>query len=191
MNDLQALHSWEHWSDFLFRIGAITTPAQLQGYVAGLAAGHWLFEGDKWRTLSQEFMDLPEPLVDLESSSAIEAFYTLTRNALNDPDFGFRLILPEDAVALDVRAEALGDFAECFLTGLGVAELDLKALDEQGREMIDALSEIAQIDTDIDANEENETLFAELEEFIKVAALYLYQITSPASDATNHQTTVH
>ena len=190
MNDLQALHSWEHWSDFLFRIGAISTPAQLQGYVAGLAAGHWLFDGDKWRVLSQEFMDLPEPLTDIESSSAIEAFYTLTRNALNDPDFGFRLILPEDAVSLNLRAEALGDFAECFLNGLGVAEIDLKSLDEQGREMVESLSEIAQIDTDIETNEENEGLFAELEEFLKIAALYLYQITSPAS-TSEETTTVH
>ena len=75
MTDIDAIHSWEHWSDFLFRLGAISTPADLQGFVTGLLASGGAIDVDKWQDLAQEFMDLPEPLTELEQKEAINAYF--------------------------------------------------------------------------------------------------------------------
>ncbi|HEY7774297.1 MAG TPA: UPF0149 family protein [Marinagarivorans sp.] len=175
MSDLDAIHSWEHWSDFLFRLNAITSPADLQGFVTGLLAGGAILEPDAWLTQAEDFMDLPEPLAELESREALGAYYVLAQRGIADTDYGFKLLLPDDAVSISLRAEALGQWCQSFLMGFGLSECDAKALDDDGKDMLSTLAEIAQIDVDLEASEENESLYTELCEFVRVAAMYLYQ----------------
>ena len=185
MTDTDAIHSWEHWSDFLFRLGAISTPADLQGFVTGLLASGGAIDVDKWQGLAQEFMDLPEPLTELEQKEAINAYFLLAERAIADPNYGYQLLLPDDAMAMAVRAEALGAWAQSFLTGFGMSCNDAEQLDEDGKDMLESLAQIAQIDTELDDAEENEALYAELCEFVRVAALYLDQHMKATSVANN------
>ncbi len=175
MTDLDALYSWEHWSDFLYRLGAISTPADLQGFISGILAGGEQLDTEQWRVMAEEFMDLPEPLKEIESQAAMDAYAVFSQRALADQEYGFRLLLPDDAVPLSQRVEALGQWSQSFLTGLGMSRCDTMALDEDGKDMLSTLAEIAQIDTDLEDNDENERLYMELGEFIRVGALYLYQ----------------
>ena len=55
MSDLDAIHSWEHWREFLFRLGAISSPADLQGFASGLLAGGATLDVEKWLALAEEF----------------------------------------------------------------------------------------------------------------------------------------
>jgi uncharacterized protein YgfB (UPF0149 family) len=175
MNDLDAIYSWENWRDFLFRLGAIASPAELQGFAIGLIAGGDVLEGPKWLSLAEEFMDLPEPLTDLENKSAISAYSLLAQRSLADSDLSFKLMLPDDAVSMALRAEALGAWSQGFLTGFGLSGCDSSTLDEDGIDMLASLAEVAQIDAELETNEENERLFTDLCEFVRVAALYLFQ----------------
>lgn len=175
MTDLDALYSWEHWSDFLYRLGAISTPADLQGFASGLLAGGDPLEPEQWRTMAEEFMDLPEPLTDLESKEAMGAYAVLAKQSLSDLDYSFRLFLPDDAVSLTQRAEAIGQWCQSFLNGFGMSETSDDSLDEDGKDMLTSLAAVAQIDSELEESDDNEKLYAELCEFVRVAALYLYQ----------------
>lgn len=194
MSDLDAIHSWEHWSDFLFRLNAINSPADLQGFVTGLLAGRADLEAEAWLTQAEDFMDLPEPLVEVESREALAAYYILAKRGIADEDYGFKLLLPDDAVSMSLRAEALGQWCQGFLAGFGLSGCDAQTLDDDGKDMLSTLAEIAQIDIDLDASEENESLYTELCEFVRVAGMYLYQHmqqtnnteTPPAQSGTVH-----
>ncbi len=175
MTDITAIYSWEHWSDFLYRLGAINTPADLQGFVTGLLAGGDPLDADKWLASAAEFMDLPEPLTTLEDKEAIGAYAIIAKQALKDSNYGYKLLLPDDAVSMGQRAEALGAWCQSFLMGFGISGCDAQQLDEDGTDMLTSLAEVAQIDADLEDSEENETLYTELCEFVRIAALYLFQ----------------
>ncbi|BCD98895.1 UPF0149 family protein [Marinagarivorans cellulosilyticus] len=183
MSDLDAIHSWEHWREFLFRLGAISSPADLQGFASGLLAGGAALDVEKWLALAEEFMDLPEPVTQMESREALAAYWILAQRSIADSDYGFRLLLPDDAVSMSLRAEALGQWSQSFLAGLGLSECNTDMLDEDGTDMLTTLAEIAQIDIDLEASDENEGLYTELCEFVRIAAMYLYQHNQPSSDA--------
>lgn len=183
MSDLDAIHSWEHWREFLFRLGAISSPADLQGFASGLLAGGAALDVEKWLVLAEEFMDLPEPITQMESREALAAYWILAQRSIADSDYGFRLLLPDDAVSMSLRAEALGQWSQSFLAGLGLSECNTDMLDEDGTDMLTTLAEIAQIDIDLEASDENEGLYTELCEFVRIAAMYLYQHSQPSSGA--------
>lgn len=175
MSDLDAIHSWEHWQDFLFRLRAISSPADLQGFVSGLLAGDASLDAEKWLMLAEEFMDLPEPLGEVEAREALSAYLILAQRGIADSDYGFRLLLPDDAVSMSLRAEALGQWCQGFLMGFGLSECDADSLDVDGKDMLTTLAEVAQIDIDLEASDENESLYTELCEFVRIAAIYLHQ----------------
>ena len=175
MTDMNAIYSWEHWSDFLYRLGAINTPADVQGFVTGLLAGGDSLEQDKWLECAAEFMDLPEPLTALEDKEALGAYVLIAKQALIDSNYGYKLLLPDDAVSMGQRAEALGAWCQSFLMGFGLSGCDAQQLDEDGADMLRSLAEVAQIDADLEDSEENENLYTELCEFVRIAALYLFQ----------------
>ena len=183
MSDLDAIHSWEHWREFLFRLGAISSPADLQGFASGLLAGGAALDVEKWLVLAEEFMDLPEPITQMESREALAAYWILAQRSIADSDYGFRLLLPDDAVSMSLRAEALGQWSQSFLAGLGLSECNVDKLDDDGEDMLATLAEIAQIDIDLEASDENEGLYTELCEFVRIAAMYLYQHNQPSSGA--------
>ncbi len=187
MTDVTAINSWEHWSDFLFRLGAINTPAEFQGFTAGLLAGGGALDADKWLKLAEEFMDLPEPVAELEPKAALNAYFLLAERALADKDYGYRLLLPDDALPIAKRAEALGAWSESFLVGFGMTCVDAEQLDEDGKDMLENLAQIAQIDSELDDAEENEGLYTELCEFIRVAAMYLYQLNQHLAQQSDNQ----
>ena len=187
MTDINAIYSWEHWSDFLYRLGAINTPADLQGFVTGLLAGGDPLEPEKWLDCAKEFMDLPEPLNTLEDKEAIGAYALIAKQALVDSNYGYKLLLPDDAVSMAQRAEALGAWCQSFLMGIGLSGCDTQQLDEDGTDMLTSLAEVAQIDADLEDSEENESLYTELCEFVRIAALYLFQHNKPGHQNDSEQ----
>lgn len=175
MTDITAIYSWEHWSDFLYRLGAINTPADLQGFVTGLLAGGDNLDPQKWLASATEFMDLPEPLSNLEDKEAVGAYALIAKQALVDTDYTYKLLLPDDALSIGQRAEALGGWCQSFLLGFGMSGCDAEQLDEDGTDMLTSFAEIANIDTELEETEDNEGLYTQLCEFVRIAALYLFQ----------------
>ncbi|EKU26315.1 hypothetical protein XTG29_00555 [Xanthomonas translucens pv. graminis ART-Xtg29] len=94
---------------------------------------------------------------------------------LEDRDFAFDLVLADAGAPLSERADALFDWCRGFLGGFGLAAGAKPPLSEEGEESLQDLARLAQASTDdFDSADEDEDALAEIEEFVRVAALLLH-----------------
>ena len=99
-----------------------------------------------------------------------------TMTQLDSPDYDFRLMLPDDDRGLSERAELLGAWCAGFLYGLGMAgDEPFQRLSGDAREFVADLGEIARIEAESEAGEENEAAYAEVAEYVRVGVLMVYE----------------
>jgi hypothetical protein len=89
----------------------------------------------------------------------------------------FEPLLPDDEQPLNGRANALALWCTGFLYGLGTGQIsDLEALNGDVGEIVRDFTEISRATgDDADADESNEQAYAELVEFIRVAAQVVFE----------------
>ena len=149
------------------RLGLATTPAELHGAVSGWLAGG----GDDapgW---------LGRLLADAEAGEADDTLQVLraaTAAQLEDRSFGFTLLLPEAEATLYQRSAALFEWCRGFLGAFGLAAGEAQGLSEEGREALADLAKLAAAAPQDSGDDEDESALAEIEEFVRVAALLLH-----------------
>jgi len=88
----------------------------------------------------------------------------------------FTPLLPDDSAPLAQRALALYDFSRGFLYGLALGGMDTGRLSQQAQEALQDLTAITRLDLDdLPDSEDNEQALMELTEFVRVAAMLLYE----------------
>lgn len=115
---------------------------------------------------------LPAPA----AGSALDRLRVATAHQLEDRDFAFALLMPEDAAPLSVRSAALFDWCRGFLGGFGLAAGERSSLSEEGNEALADLARLAAAQPDADGEDDavEEDALAEIEEFVRVAVLLLH-----------------
>jgi len=150
------------------------SPAEAQGLLCGLLChsgkdvrAHWISE-----LLEEECID--SSLEKLQAS--LGKLYIETSAAMQDQEFSFNPLLPDDKRPISERGQGLCDWCQGFLYGIGLSGKKLeKALSELGREGLKDLTEVTRMDINaLDASNENEEAFMELAEFLRVAVLTIY-----------------
>ena len=161
------LPAWADVATEADRLALASTPAELHGALCGwLAAGGGDVRDWPARVLVDAGLPTPregDPLDRLRSASAAQ---------LEDPDFGFELLLPADARVRD-RAGALFGWCRAFLGGFGLA-VDGKPLSDEGNEALGDLSNLAAARMDEVDEEGDESSLMEIEEYVRMAVLLLH-----------------
>ncbi|HLS05200.1 MAG TPA: UPF0149 family protein [Wenzhouxiangella sp.] len=94
------------------------------------------------------------------------------RSELDSPTMSFQPLLPTDERALEERTLCLAHWCSGFLAGFGAAEPTIRS--DEAREALHMIEQIARAGTDSDADQEaEETAYAELVEFVRMAILLL------------------
>ncbi|MFC4728006.1 UPF0149 family protein [Coralloluteibacterium thermophilus] len=155
-------------ADELSLLGVAAEPAEVHGALSGFLCGggrvqdHWLAQ------LELEAERAPAP------DGALAALRAASVAQLEDPQFGFVLLLPDERDALDRRAEALLGWCRGFLGGFGLAAPSPDLLSEDAREALDDLGRIAGSRLSYEDAEGDEGALQEVTEFVRVAALLLH-----------------
>ncbi len=92
--------------------------------------------------------------------------FEATRRQLDDFDFSFTLLLPDDDNPLEERADALGEWCRGFLLGLGYGSKDSNWPGEC-TELLQDFVEITRLDPAA-SGEADEAAFEELAEYVRV-----------------------
>ena len=105
---------------------------------------------------------------------------TVRRLAGNEADFA--PLLPDDDRPLTERADALSQWCQGFLYGLGSGTTsDPGKVSIEAGEIIRDFTEITHVGVDADEeNEENEVAYAEVVEFVRVGVQLLFAELAPA-----------
>ena len=123
------------------------------------------------RAVSLENMDA----ADEQARAVIGELFRASDEQMDDDSFGFSPLLPELDRSISERTEALLQWCQGFVGGLGLGGFsDEKRLSEDGREVLRDLIEISRTPVSHDEDEEeDEAALAELIEFVRVGALLL------------------
>jgi hypothetical protein len=172
--------SYEQFERTLRALHALPDAPEAHGTLAGALCASSLYRLDDW--LIEILPDGAPPAV----SDALREVYTSTARGLSSPQSEFELLLPDDDVAIGDRTEALGQWCQGFLYGLGSGAIpDPAAVSPEAGEIVHDLSAIAQVGVDTSEDDEtNEAAFAEVVEFVRVGVQVLFvELASRRSDA--------
>ena len=154
------------------------TPAALHGLVAGLLSSGApdIDEEDVATLMQSEFPPVVGQLVQMLISNA--------RAQLQESDFSFQLLLPQDDVALVLRIQALGNWCESYTAGFAAGFMQAEAaLGGEGREALTDIAQLASLSDEIDDDlEDEETDYMELVEYVRMAAIALFQLLAVTQD---------
>jgi yecA family protein len=166
--------------------GAVATPAEVHGLMAGLMVGRVSDQG--W--LDQIFNETPDPrdLSVRECVQALDALAVETREQLNDAVLGFDLILPPDDRGLDERTRELAAWVQGYLFGLGLGGAE-RILERGGdaAEILSDLEQISRAQAEGEGSESEETAYAELVEYVRVGVLLINEELNPVPVAPRSQ----
>ncbi|MFU8896065.1 MAG: UPF0149 family protein [Gammaproteobacteria bacterium] len=116
-----------------------------------------------------------------DARALLEALHDATAAALKGGEMSFRLLLPDDKVAIEDRAAALAAWCNGFLYGLAIHGLQpMEKLPEEVRELLGDFSEIGRAGVAAEeADEEGEQALVELIEYVRVGAQLVYDECRP------------
>lgn len=143
--------------------------AQVHGYICGLLCATSGKLDNSWenKILTSKNRTAREMLNQLQETSF---------HLVSEFSFEFSLLLPSDRTDINERTEALGLWCQGFLTGLKQHNIPVE--NREPGEMTDALNdilEIAQVSYgDLNTNDEDETAYFELVEYIRLAVLMIF-----------------
>ncbi|GEM_PF-79269 len=150
----------------------LVSPAELHGNLTGQLLANPQLSAGQWRHMILADYGFGEP-PSQGLVTALEAFFDMVKSRLQEDDFSFDLLLPEDG-ALNQRAAALAEWANAFLSGLALGGLKSeKALSDEGREFLRDMAEIARLDEQIDDNQGEEADLMELQEYTRAGVMLL------------------
>lgn len=142
--------------------------AELHGALCGWLAGGGVADGWLARVLADDAVAAPA------AGDALDDLGRATAAQLGDSEFAFELLVPDADASLVERSGALFEWCRGFLGGFGLAAGDRAALSDEGREALEDLAKLAAASPQDDGDEDDESALAEIEEFVRVAALLLH-----------------
>ncbi len=145
-------------------------PSEIHGMICGILSGN-----NKKSIPWEEYVagaKNPKKIHEI-----LQALLEATQKQLDEFLFELELLLPPDNDSLALRAESLTLWTQGYLTGLKLADVPLrKRKPSDVTEAINDLIEISKMNYDtVAANEEDETAYVELVEYIRMAVIMIYE----------------
>ncbi|MBX3708359.1 MAG: UPF0149 family protein [Gammaproteobacteria bacterium] len=162
-------------------------PSQVHGLVSGI-----LCSNPKSNAAWEELVTGGED--SAKTHKVLQDLFDASMKQLDEFLFEFQLVLPPDSEVLPSRAEALTLWCQGYLTGLKLAQVQL--VDREPGEMTEAINDLIEIAKmnyeDVVASEEDEAAYIELVEYVRMAAILIYQdmreeeATKKTANSSNH-----
>jgi uncharacterized protein len=171
---------------------SMTDAAEAHGTLVGALCSASSYRFEDWL---QEI--LPEGRAHDISTAALRGLYFLTSETLAGADMEFEPLLPEDAQPLDERTAALSQWCVGFLYGLGSGAIpDLSKLPGEVGEVVQDFREITRVGVGAtESDEQNESAYAELVEFVRVGVQTVFEELEPlrqqAVEAPDDEQSLH
>jgi len=168
---------FKDFEDVLATAGSLADAAEAHGSLCGALCSMTPYGLQDW---VNELLPDQAALSD-ESAAMMEKVFAATATCFGEQGMAFQPLLPDDDQPLNGRANALGLWCTGFLYGLGTGQIsDLHALKGDVGEIVRDFTEISQATGDeADSDEANEFAYAELVEFIRVAAQVVFEELQP------------
>lgn len=159
------------------------TAAESHGCLCGALCTTAHYSIERWL---EEIVPEEDGGVDEESRQALRLLFADTLNALRGDEMDFELLLPDDDVALELRATALSQWCQGFLYGFGTGRpVQLEELEGSVDEVLRDLTHIGRATVELGGDEDEEGAYAEVLEYVRVGVQLIHDelIDLRAADA--------
>lgn len=176
---------FEHITGLLHALGAEGNAAEGHGILCGLLCSKGYVNSKAWidEMVDPDGAETPEPLAEAAREPLPEELLDLhseTVRRINDLNYEFHLMLPDDEEGLEIRVTALAQWCQGFLYGMGIGGMEnFSQLPAPVSEIARDLIEISRASAVTDGSEDDETAFAELVEYIRVGIQVIYEELQP------------
>lgn len=102
--------------------------------------------------------------------------FSISQQQMNNFDFEFEMLLPDDDESLVTRAQAFSEWCEGFTQGLTIAGVGMEQFyEEESKDALQHLMEFAELDCEsLEVGEEDERALMEVSEYTRMAVLRLH-----------------
>lgn len=150
-------------------------PAFLHGLWTGLIVGEQYCKPEEWLELAWDTDEHIWPTLSPKAQTVLLQLAEQTIVGLSTFDFGFWLLLPNDEVPLQLRADAVNDWCEGFIYGLNNQRYQNRLLTGDGAQALADITKISEMEFGIIESEEEERSYFEIVEFVRIAVLTIHQ----------------
>ena len=183
------------------QFGLDLDPAECHGSLCGLLCATESVNGAAWvnQILAGQLGPSNVEVTPVQNSENGEGrtllliIYKDTAEQLEDPNYGFSLLLPDDDVPMAQRVLALSRWCQGFLLGLGLGGVQEESgLTGDCREVMRDFAEISRLGQgEGEESEEDEAAYAEVVEYVRMAALLVYEELRPLREVRPADAPVH
>lgn len=175
------MQNWADIQTLLETLNSTMNPSELHGILCGRYLGGHALEDKFGLRIVAQVTDSNVAQID----DSRDAWLLFTRNLLAqfEDQFQFYPLVPSDDEALSIRLESLAEWCSGFLSGIGQTMTnEIVAKDSDLRELMADFIEISRLDSDVEASEENETYYAQLVEYVRLATFNVKDEKLPDDD---------
>lgn len=164
--------SYSHFNQQLKNAGIALSPAELHGFLSGLICGG--IADQSWQPLLYQFTNDNHAYPNALLQQITDIHRHIQQNLADIDGFNFELWLPEESDVFTC-ADALSEWANHFLLGLGLAQPQLDKEKGEIGEAIDDLRDICQLGYDEEEDEEElSEALEEIIEYVRTIATLFY-----------------
>lgn len=170
---------FEELANHLLEQGLQSSPSDIHGCLCGLLAAGAAVEPELALAALVEAMDLE---LRGELAGQVMALYRVTAAALDDEEFDFHPLLPDEEADIETRTAALAGWCKGFLSGFalvsaGASSETENALSKDSAEVLKDFAAFAQAEAADEEREDEEGLeenLYEITEYLRFATLNVY-----------------
>jgi uncharacterized protein YgfB (UPF0149 family) len=174
-------------------LGSLVPATEAHGCLCGALCTTPHYPMERWL---EEIIPDADRRNDDDSQQALRLLYADTLNALRGDEMTFEVLLPDDDISLETRANGLSQWCQGFLYGFGTGQpLKDEELPGSVNEVLSDLTHIGRASVDLDgpsggeAEEAEEEAYAEVVEYVRVGVQLIHDELipehAPRSDATD------
>jgi uncharacterized protein YgfB (UPF0149 family) len=174
--DEVGVFDFDEIANHLLDQGALASPSQLHGCICGLLGAGAPAEPEYGLDALAQALDLE---LHGELASRIMQLYSASEVALQDEEFAFFLLLPDEEEEMALRTAALSSWCDGFLAGFAyesaAQETNGAAVSRETGEVLSDIAAMVQADPPAAEDEEEaEDSYIELVEYLRVAAVNVF-----------------
>lgn len=172
----------------LRRLQTVCSGSELHGVLTGLLAGGARLNRQALVRALESHTEADQPFDD-DIVASIWQLHLQTLEELNAAELIFEPLLPDDDEDLAARVLALSEWCQGFLVGFGTAVRpnDTRVHEESVKETLQDVVHIANVEASAQDNDAaDESAYAELFEFVRMAAIHLFEEMAPPEEQHEH-----
>lgn len=181
-----AMLSFERIESLLASLKSALGAAESHGLLCGLlcaqttqrAKAQWFSE-----LLDSAGVQSGEIQSHAQTFQQLDSLFEQSVVGINDTEFAFELLLPNDESSIADRISALAAWCDGFCAGVGFGVTAERNLPEDTQVLLRDFGQIANADPD--NAEDQEDMLTELQEYVRVGVLLINEELQPATDAGN------